>query len=542
MKKHRQRSYTRGWRRRTTVLALFLSSLVTLLLGIPGIADTAPTAGAAGTGTLVVYDTTGPWGYLGEQYGILTGNLVSRFGTWKAIPASSYTSGQMASYANVVYVGSTYDEPLPNAFLDDVLAGTTPVIWMYDNLWRLTARSAALGTYFSNAYGWDWVGFDTSTVGQVNYKGTAFTRYSANMSGIMNTVTFDASKVTVPATAVRSDGTTFPWAISTPSKKFTYIGEIPHAYMSETDRYVAFAGMLEDILSPGLAARHRALVRIEDVGPDADPAELRAVADYLSSVGVPFSVTVYSFYRDPLGVDNGGVPQEMHLNATPQVVSALKYMQTKGGTLLMHGWSHQLNSLRNPYDAVSGNDFEFWMAHIDANNNVIYDGPVANDSVSSALTRMQSHTADFAAVGLAKPSTIVLPHYAGSAADYEAARQTYAQHYGRMLYFSGLLKGGYAAADYTKPLVGQFFPYTGITDVYGLKQIPENLGNEEPVAFNNHPPRLPADIVASAKLNLALTDSIASFFWHPYLPLGDLQTIVSGIKSLGYTFVASSSA
>lgn len=509
---------------------------------VPGPLDRSEAASAAPAGTLVLYDSTGPWGYLGEQYGILTANLVSRFGTWQAKPVSTYTAGTMANFANVVYVGSTYDEPLPTAFLDDVLAGSRPVIWLYNNIWQLTARSAAGGAYFSNVYGWDWVSYDTSPIDKVTYKGTTFSRYAANLSGIMNTVTLDATKVTVPAQAVRADGTAFPWAIRTPSKNLTYVGEMPYAYMSENDRYVAFAGLLQDLFSPGLAARHRALVRIEDVGPDADPQELRAVADYLASQGVPFSVATYSFYRDPLGAQNNGVPEEYRLQQRAQVVNALKYMQTKGGTILMHGWTHQLNSVINPYDAASGNDFEFWMAHVDpTTNNVIYDGPVAGDSVAWAQGRMNNHTADLSRVGLAKPPIIVFPHYAGSAKDYEAARLTYGKQYGRSLYFSGLLNGGYAAADYSRPLVGQFFPYTGITDVYGLKIVPENLGNEEPEAFNNHPPRFPADIIQTAQRNLALTDSVASFFWHPYLPLQDLKTIVSGIKALGYTFVASTS-
>ena len=32
-------------------------------------------------------------------------------------------------------------------------------------------------------------------------------------------------------------------------------------------------------------------------------------------------------------------------------------------------------------------------------------------------------------------------------------------------------------------------------------------------------------------------DSVASFFYHPYLPIADLQTIVSGMQAQGWTFV-----
>src|SRR5690349_20646565 len=75
-----------------------------------------------GPGTLVLYDTTGPYGYLGELDAILAGNLVAHFGNWAGHPVNLYTAGEADRYRAVLYIGSTYDEPLPPAFLDDVAA------------------------------------------------------------------------------------------------------------------------------------------------------------------------------------------------------------------------------------------------------------------------------------------------------------------------------------------------------------------------------------------------------------------------------------
>ena len=165
--------------------------------------------------TLVLYDTTGQWGWLGELYAIMSANLASHFGSWTAMPVASYQTGQLKQYSAAIYVGSTYGEPLPNAFLDDVYATTTPVIWAYDNIWQLTARYPA----FSSVYGWNWSGFDFSSVAEVDYPLPPSTRatqklkrYAANAAGIMNYWSL-ASNVTVLANCVRSDGTTFPWAI-----------------------------------------------------------------------------------------------------------------------------------------------------------------------------------------------------------------------------------------------------------------------------------------------------------------------------------------
>src|SRR5205085_486794 len=122
--------------------------------------------------------------------------------------------------------------------------------------------------------------FDVSSVTQVQYKGTTLTRSALNDSGIMSYSSFDPTKATDLADAVRPDGTTFPWAVR--SGNLTYLGEEPFSYTDENDRAMIFADLLFDALAPKTAARHRAMVRLEDVGPDADPTQLRAAADYLS--------------------------------------------------------------------------------------------------------------------------------------------------------------------------------------------------------------------------------------------------------------------
>ena len=494
---------------------------------------TAPLAAtaAAGANTLILYDTTGPWGFLGELYAQQTANLVSRFGAWKAIPVGSYVPGQMNTHTAVIYIGSTYDEPLPLAFLADVRTTSLPVVWMYDNIWQLTAESPD----FASTMGWMWTGFDLSPFGSVLYKDTPLDRDLLNGGGIMGTTISDPAKAKPLATAQRPDGSSIPWAIQ--SGTFTYIGEVPFSYVGSNDRYLAFADLLYSVYAPDTPTRHRALVRIEDVGPDADPAELKAIADTLAARKVPFSVAVYPAYRDPNGVYNGGVPASYNLANRPAVVSALKYMQSKGGTLLMHGFSHQFSSLLNPYSGASGDDFEFFTAHIDSANNVVYDGPVPGDSQAWATSRIKTGLKAFTQAGLAAPTIFEPPHYAASAADYKAILSLFSKRYDRGLYFGGLLTGG--PIDHSR-LNGQFFPYP-VRDIYGSFVIPENLGNVEPEWFNNHPPRLPADILITAQKNLVIRDGFASFFYHPYLGKAMLAEIVDGLKAQGWTFVAAGS-
>jgi uncharacterized protein YdaL len=493
----------------------------------PAVTKVPLAATVAPSGTLVLYDDTGPYGWLGELYGVATVNLARHFGATTNKPVAKYVSGELAAYKAVIYIGSTYDQKLPVAFLDDVLATKIPVIWMYDNIWQLANRSSN----FYTKYGFNPWMFDTSSITRVTYKRRTLTRDPLNGGGIMRHSPLDSTRAVTVGEAVRADGTTLPWAVR--ASNLTYIGEIPFAYISSDDRYLAFCDLLFDALAPATAERHRALVRIEDVSPLEDPAELRAIVDYLYANSVPFSIAVIPLYLDPMGVYNNGVPQKVALHERPQMVSALRYAVSRKGTLLMHGYSHQFGNTYNPYSAVSADDFEFFASHIDAQNQVIYDGPVAGDSSAWALSRIDAGLKEMAASGLAAPTVFEYPHYAGSPTDSKAIRGRFTTAYHRGLYFGGAL--GHTPED-LKHSIGQFFPYS-VTDTFGFKLKPENLGNYEPVAYNNHPPRLPADLIKTAQNNLVIRDGVASFFFHPYYDLAELKKIVAGVKAAGYTFV-----
>lgn len=199
----------------------------------------------------------------------------------------------------------------------------------------------------------------------------------------------------------------------------------------------------------------------------------------------------------------------------------------------MHGYTHQFEDLINPYNGVSAEDFEFYTAHVDANDSVIYDGPVPGDSEAWVANRIALSEAAFVAAGLAVPTIFEFPHYAGSVTDYMAVHERFGIRYDRGLYFPGNLSQ--QPIDYSR-LAGQFFPYP-VKDIYGSVVIPENIGNIEPEPFNNHPARLPEDLLAAGQANLVVRDGFASFFYHPYLGQSMLLQVVDGLKQQGYTFV-----
>jgi uncharacterized protein YdaL len=117
----------------------------------------------AGEGVLVLFDTTGPEPWSGELYATAAANLASHFGVWSAAPVIRYREGDIRRYRAVIYVGSTYDEPLPAAFLADVIAGTRPVLWVNHNIWQL-ARAPGFDARFGfRPASFDYAKIDTRT-------------------------------------------------------------------------------------------------------------------------------------------------------------------------------------------------------------------------------------------------------------------------------------------------------------------------------------------------------------------------------------------
>jgi uncharacterized protein YdaL len=507
------------------------AAATTMLARSATVHGAAASAAATSTSTLVLYDTTGPYGWLGELYAIMTLNLASHFGSWTAMPVVSYSAGLLSQHTACVYIGSTYGEPLPAAFLSDVYSSTTNVIWIFDNIWQLTGANPGFATKYGFA---PWV-FDYSTVATVTYKSQSLKRYSANAAGIMSYSSVGAN-ATILAECVRSDNSTFPWAVR--SGNLTYIGENPFAYISEGDRYLIFCDLLFDALAPATVTQHRALVRLEDIDPTADATALRSTANWLYENKVPFGFQIIARYLDPNGYYNGGIPVDISMHTETAVVSAIKYMQERGGTMICHGYTHQYSNVDNPYTGVTGDDCEFYQLAA-SNGTLTYVGQLPPDTGSAwALGRFASYASEIAACGLAMPTLVTFPAYAASVPDYQAATATFATRTERSLYFTGLLSN--QAIDYQR-LAGQYFPYT-VHDVYGSKVLADSLGGIDPTTYFSIPPRLPADIIADSQRTLVVRDGYASFFYNTEDSISYLQQTVAGIKALGYTFVSPTSA
>ncbi|NOT60886.1 MAG: DUF2334 domain-containing protein [Acidobacteria bacterium] len=513
-------------------------------------------------------------------------NLLGHFNAQvNLLPIDRYTAGAVELYQATFYLGSHYDNQIPAAFLQDVRRTNRTVVWFKNNLWQFAWNA---NYDFVGRYGFTFTGmrgfdarpsaenpqpgfFDTITYKSLpfvkfySYDAAANVAYADPEMGIAPVL--DAAKARVWLTATHSaTGETTPYVIR--SGQFWYVADIPFSFIGPRDRYVAFCDLLHDMLRQPHRENHRALIRLEDVSAKVEPTSFRQLVNYLSNQDIPFSVALIPTYRDAFGVNNNGAPETIELAQATNLLSAAKYARQRGGSLVMHGHTHQYNSLPNPVGAT-GTDWEFW----DAPNNA----PVQGDSQALMLRRIDAGLTALRAQGLL-PFAWETPHYQGSPLTYRAAQKRFDVKYERGTYYTAD-RPKLAEGDYAVP---QFFPYLINEDFYGQRVIPENLGNvvysQGAATAASRNKALPA--VCGQRTSLSQTDSLrlshsvrrslagnhfalyenaryawvvrdgfASFFFHPYLlradsgvpALADLKVLIDGIEKLGYEWKAASS-
>lgn len=463
-----------------------------------------------------------------DLYATLTANLIGRFGRPVIRNLDDYEAGQMARFDAVFVVPSERGARPPEALLTDVRASPRPVVWIHRGIQALFEDAA-----FTAAQGWRPGEPRIADYVTVQYKGREFPRDIRTNVLVAEPQIADPARVKGYAVARRPDGREVPWAIR--SGNLVYVLEAPYAYAHEDDRYLVFADLLYEVLAPQTPERHRAMVRIEDVGPEANPRRIRAVADLLASENVPFAITVYDTYRDPEGHYTRGRPLRISLRQRPQLVRALDYAVSRGGTLIAHGHTHQTDHRRNPYARVSGGDYEFFAADL-RDGSFDLQGPLPDNTVSHWRERFAASRRSWRRAGLPHPRIFTTPHYAASPEAYAAAREIYGARYERSLYFAGESDSDHRAV-YRGGWETQFFPYE-VVDMRGDLILPENLGYSSSTQQGGYFGRGPERLIASAERNLAVRDGFASFFHHWYEDPQALRTIVRGIKGLGYRFVS----
>lgn len=421
--------------------------------------------------------------------------LMGHFNTSVAFEGSAdYKSHDIDKYDYLFYVGFSPASQPSAALCRDVMVTSKQVVWLNSGFTELCRNEDVLKKFGFTVQQLD----KTSGYDMVKTKNFNFTKGSSDTYKILIK---DKKAVEVWGNAYASKTRAeTPYMVK--SGNLVYVSDLPTLGADVNDRYLLFADKLHDILNENHAENHQAIIRIEDVTPLNDPDKLREVADILSERGIPFLVGVVPIYVNPQ--EN----KRVALSERPELVDALKYMVQNGGSIVMHGTTHQ-------YKGISTDDGEFW----DANNAK----PIPNENAEEFRKKVQMGIDEFLKNGL-HPIAWETPHYMAS--------QT----------FLGVISKFFSTAVEQRMVIndfdyGQYFPYIINKDLYGQKIYPENLGYVPLKPDEKDSKAVVQKLIASTEGIKQVRDGVACAFFHPFLDLDMLKTLVDGIKAKGFSFI-----
>ena len=525
---------------------------------------------------LILYDRVGKYGYMGKIHAMLLENLLGHFDiNITAKPVDEYKSIDLRDKSTIFYLGTTYNamdkydinsskrDSYKNFYRDIALSNRT-IVWINYNLWsfeKYWSDNNLQGTTFKERYGFSFREISKLKYNRVVYKDTELYKgvvpYATPGSIIDNCILeenkryacslelnrlniLDLDKVDILSKAystLTENNNTTPYIIN--SDNFWFVGDIPFTYISEEDRYLAFADLLHNILRIPHRELHQAIMRLEDVDARTNLDDLNSIANYMMSKNIKFSVATIPIYKDPLGVENGGISTTEYISNSP-IGSRLKELYDIGAIeIVQHGTTHQyskidssISDIPNPYDGVSGDDFEFMRVIKNRDLSYSYLYPEENDSKVWAKNRTIEGRDILRDIGI-EAFAWEAPHYMAGANHYRAIRDIYPVQYGRVTYYPN-------ESNLTKEnrFIGQFYPYIIQRDIYGYKIIPENIHNIDNNPNYGFRKLLPKDTIRFAKKLKVVRDGVASFYYHPYLRRAYLKTIIDGLEKEGYSFVS----
>jgi uncharacterized protein YdaL len=461
-------------------------TVLAVLLALASAAAGAPGQGSGSPPLLRLYYDGGS---SGELYARALQSWLGHFHL-RVVRAAveGYRKGDLQDADFIAYIGAKFDNPsLPAAFLDDVSETARQVLWLNYNIWKLAERRGMA------TYGFAYMATDGQTeFSAVHYKGVALPR---DPRAELVRVRVTSPSATVVATARARTGEESPYVVR--GGNLLYVADAVFNYLASGDRSLVLADVLHDFLGQPHEEARYALIRIEDVHPRENVMRLRWIADYLAAEGVPFSVAV-------IPVHSNGRGSEARISDPDRTgfVEALRYMVSRGGWIMLHGYTHQ-------YDGVTRHDWEFW----DERSN----RPLPEDSEAWALNRVRRAQRELAAVRL-RAYAWVTPHYMASEADYRAFARLFPVAYERQFFYDPRLGG-----------LLLFYPYAAV-DLLGRGMVPETLDTPEGSWRAG-------DLLATAERLKVVRCGVASFYIHVEEVRQVYPELVAGLKSLGFTFV-----
>lgn len=263
--------------------------------------------------------------------------------------------------------------------------------------------------------------------------------------------------------------------------------------------FYIFSDVLNYIFKVDKFKEGKVFIRIEDVHPLRDTNKLKVIADYLYSEDIPFMIALIPTFVDTkTGYVNSMSDQK-------EFIDTIKYMQEKGGTVILHGYTHQ-----NSKEEASGEGYEFWNGKENAPLKVDMEKYVY-DKVGKGIKECVKNNI--------YPLGFEAPHYAMDMRAYKEIKK----------YFSTYV-GQYQSSD--KRFTSTAYPYIlEDTEIFNIF-IPENLGYVE-----KENPLWLKEIQENFRQISMVRGYTAGVFFHSYIDINYLKELVDYFKSQNVNFL-----
>ncbi|MFC7063700.1 DUF2334 domain-containing protein [Halobacillus seohaensis] len=287
---------------------------------------------------------------------------------------------------------------------------------------------------------------------------------------------------------------------------------------------VFFSQILHEVFETEKTDSTPGYIRLEDVHPLADPDSLMEIAQLLKEKDIPYMIAVIPVYTNPV------TGREYHFNDSPDVLKALKYMQNNGGSVVLHGYTHQFRK------SETGEGFEFWDVENDMpiyheqnekpdlrtkqdfNNQEEYvefmdeNKAFEREYIEKRLTIGIQELTNF---GL-YPLAFEAPHYTMSQNGYEVTSDFFSTYVGQVQ----LSDKDWRTMDTTPSVSKPSF-------LNGMRLLPETIGYVKPKdnqAIDT--------MIEKAKYYQIFDGGMVSGFYHPYLGVSEFKKLIKEMEQI----------
>ncbi|MBA2175453.1 DUF2334 domain-containing protein [Halobacillus locisalis] len=287
---------------------------------------------------------------------------------------------------------------------------------------------------------------------------------------------------------------------------------------------ILLAEVFHDVFAQPHTNEKQGYIRLEDVHPLVDPVKLKQVARELKDRGIPYMVAVIPVYTK----EKSG--KQVHMSDYPEVLEVLKYMQKNGGSIVLHGYTHQYRSTE------TGEGFEFWDVE---NNTPIYKPANESGAIKSRkdfhnnqayreyLDGLKDFETSYISNKITKgihelhgfglhPLAFEAPHYTMSQNGYQTLSNYFSMYVGQLQ----------LSDDNWEVMEGS--PYiTRPSFLGGMTLLPETLGYIAPDDES-----AVSKIMKDAEQYLTVRDGMVSVFYHPYLGIERFTELLDQLETL----------